>query len=444
VIVFPCICGYVFELPEELAGSEIQCPECRRLNDVPTHTEMGQIELDGTYKVDEPAPRPDPDAVTADLAYIYQKGVRDAEGNEIDLRLTPEERALIGVGEPVPLVPDARPMEHAPRYDPETGELIEPIEIRNDKSLKLPPNPATIPMARPVFNYATGETARRTGFFRLFVHLFAPLNLAVMLGIYIMHVLMWPMLMVVLSGIMILIVGIPFVGGAILAHYGNVVEDCGPFERDELPRPLRDVGWYEDLWSPFCNVFCSLILCYGPLALLPLVIARVPAFEPVGWAMAIALGAIGTFAFPAILLTLQTSGTILNLRPDRVLAVIGACGRDYFITIVLWVIAGTLYAWGWIGTGVSLVNMINPTPLPVWLSSFSLTAGVLALGVFMMHYFCMTVGLLYRMHYDRFPWVLQRHISTRKGNEPVGLPPSRRGRRDWNNTSPRMPDNRTG
>jgi hypothetical protein len=443
VIEFPCTCGYAFEVPEELAGSEIQCPECRRLNDVPTHTELSQIEIDGTYRIDEPAPRPDPEAVTADLAYIYQKGVRDAEGNEIDLRLTPEERAMVGVGEPIQLVPDARPTDHAPRYDPETGELIEAIEIR-DAGHAIPPDPATIPMAKPVFNYAVGETARRPGFIRLFIHLLAPLNLAVMLGVYCMHVLLWPMLMVVLAGIMFLIVGIPFIAGAILAHYGCVIEDVGPFERDELPRPLRDVGWYEDLWAPFCNVFCSLMLCYGPMALLPLVVYRVPRFQPIAWPMEIALGAVGTFVFPAILLTLQTSGTILNLRPDRVLAVIAACGRDYLLTLIIWVIAGALYAWGWIGTSVSMVALIAPTPLPPWLTSLTLTAGVLALGVFMMHYFCMTVGLLYRLHYDRFPWVLQRHISTRKAGETVGLPPSRRRGRNWNNASQRLPNNRIG
>jgi hypothetical protein len=442
VIQFPCVCGYAFELPDELSGGEIQCPECRRLNDVPTRMELSQIAEDGTYKVEAAIARPDPDIVTADLAYIYQKGVRDADGNEIDLRLTPEERAMVGVGEPILLAPNARRMDHAPRYDPETGELIEPIEIC-DNGATPPPDPSTIPMARPVFNYAVGEAARRPGFIRLFVHLLSPLNLAVMLGVYGMHVLLWPMLMVVLAGIMILIVGVPFVAGAILAHYGNIIEDCGPFERDELPRPLRDIGWYEDLWAPFCNVFGSLLLCYAPIALLPLVLSRVPAFQPVGWAMAAALAGIGTFFFPAVLLTLQTSGTILNLRPDRVLAVIAACGRDYFMALVIWVIAGALYAWGWIGTSVAMVHLINPTTLPPWITSLTLTAAVLALGVFAMHYFCMTVGLLYRWHYDRFPWVLQRHISMRNGNEPVGLPPSRRRRPPgWSAASPPQSTNR--
>ncbi|HEY2585107.1 MAG TPA: hypothetical protein VGI81_05020 [Tepidisphaeraceae bacterium] len=446
MIEFPCICGYAFEVPEELSGSEIQCPECRRLCDVPTHTELKQIELDGTYKMDEPAPLRDPDEVVADLTYIYQKGVRDADGNEIDLRLTPEERGLVGIGEPIPLDPDAKPMDHAPRYDPETGELIEPIELQDSAGHAPPVDPSTIPMAKAVFNYATGEAARRPGFFKIFVHLFAPLNLAVMLGIYCIHALLWPLLVVCLAGIMFLVVATPFLIGAILAHYGCIIEDAGPFERDELPRPLRDVGWYEDLWAPFCNVFGSLLLCYGAVVLLPLVTRGVPEFEPIAWAMQIALGAIGTYFFPAVLLTLQTSGTVLNLRPDRLMGVIIACGRDYFLTLIIWVIAGGLYAWGWVGSALALTQMLVPMVLPVWLSSFALTAAVLALGIFGMHYFCMILGMLYRLHYDRFPWIFQRHISARKaqGFEPVGLPPSRRRRRNWNNVPPRLPDNRAG
>lgn len=436
MIEFPCTCGHAFQLPDDEAGGFVQCPRCRRLNDVPTRTELAQIAADGTYKIEAPAPRRDPDAVAADLAYIYQKGVRDADGNEIDLRLTPEERALAGVAEPIPLADEAGPVEHGPRYDPETGELIETIELQ-DSGHGAPIDPSTIPMARAVFNYASGQAARRPGFIRLFVDLLTPINLAVMLGVYGMHVLLWPLLMVVLAGIMLVVVAVPFVFGGILAHYGNVIEEFGPFERDELPRPLRDVGWYEDLWAPFCNVFCSLILCYGPILLIPIASHRIPMLRPIEWAVVVACGGIGTFFFPAVLLTLQTSGTILNLRPDRVLAVIGACGRDYFVTLVVWVIAGGLYAWGWLGTTLAMVHLLNPLTLPGWLTSFALGAAVLGAAVFVMHYFCMAVGMLYRVHYDRFPWVLQRHVSTREPGQTVGLPPSRRRPRERARAAPR-------
>jgi hypothetical protein len=365
------------------------------------------------------------------MAYVYQKGLYDTQGREIDLRLTPGESAGIGVGEPIPLAPDAPPQNiGAPRYDPETGEIITPLDIRTEghNAPGGPIDPSAVPMARALVNYATGETARKPGFVRIFIHLLAPMNIAVMIGVFAMHVLLWPMLMVVLAGIFLLLVGLPFLVGSIIAHYGNVIEDAGPFERDELPRPLRDLGWYEDLWAPFCAVFGSLLLCYGPSVFIPEVLHYIPRLRPLGAIIAVACGGLGTFFFPAVLLTLQTSGTSLNLRPDRLLAVIAACGRDYFVTLVIWVIAGGLYAMGWGGTSLWIANLIHDLALPAWMTSFLVTAPILAAAVFMMHYFCMVEGMLYRVHYHAFPWVLQRHVPTPKPANEVGLPPSRRAK----------------
>lgn len=427
MIEFPCMCGQIFRLPDDEAGGLIQCPQCNRLNDVPTLTELQQIAKDGTYKIGAAHER-DSKAAAADMGYVYQKGVYDRDGNEIDLRMTPAEAAEIGIGDPIPLTPDNPPRIGAPRYDPETGELITPLEIKTDgyNAPAAPVDPSTIPMAKAVVNYAAGEAVGKGGYVQIFVHLLAPMNLAVMIGVFAMHVLLWPMLMVVLAGIMFLVVGIPFVAGGILAHYGNVIEDAGPFERDELPRPLRDLGWYEDLWSPFCNVFASLLLCYGPAIILPDVLHSLPAMQPAEWLSGVTCGALGTFLFPAVLLTLQTSGSILNLRPDRLLAVIAACGRDYFLTLVIWVIAGGLYALGWGGTTLWIANLIHNLPLPTWLTSFAVVTPALAAGIFMMHYFCMIEGMLYRVHYHAFPWILQRHIPRSKPTDTVGLPPSRR------------------
>lgn len=427
MVEFPCMCGQIFRLPDDEAGGLIQCPQCNRLNDIPTLTELEQLAKDGTYKMGD-AHRRDGQADAADMGYVYQKGVYDRDGNEIDLRMTPGEAAVIGMGEPIPVAPDNPPRIGAPRYDPETGELITPLEIKTEgyNAALEPVDPTTIPMAKAVVNYATGEAMKKRGYVRIFVHLLAPLNLAVMIGVFVMHVLLWPMLMVVLAGIFFLMVGIPFVFGAILAHYGNVIEDAGPYERDDLPRPLRDVGWYEDLWSPFCNVFASLLICYGPAVFLPEVLHLVPGMRPLEWLSAAICGGIGTFLFPAVLLTLQTSGSILNLRPDRVLAVIAACGLDYFLTLVIWVVAGGVYAFGWGGTTVWFEGLFRDVNVPIWLKSFAITGPALAAGIFMMHYFCMIEGMLYRAHYHGFPWVLQRHIPKSKRPDATGLPPSRR------------------
>jgi hypothetical protein len=426
VIEFPCTCGHRFSLDDDEAGGLVQCPQCNRLNDVPTLSEQGQIAHDGTYKM-EAAELRDPRAAEADLAYVYQKGVYDVEGNEIDLRNTPEETASIGLGEPIPLAPSGRPRRGAPRYDPETGELIAPLEVKTDGHATFESSdPAAIPMARALVNYATGAAAMKPGYLRIFIRLLAPLNLAVMIGVFAIHLLLMPLLGVVLAGILFVIVGLPFLVGAILAHYGNVIEDTGPYDRDELPRPLRDLGWYEDLWSPFCNVAGSLILCYGPMVVVPELLGLMPAARPFAWFASIACCGMGTFFFPAALLTLQTSGTALNLRPDRLLAVIAGCGRDYFMALVIWVIAGGLYALGWGGTSLWIANLIHPVPLPMWMMSFAIGVTALAAGIFMIHYFCMVEGMLYRIHYPKFPWILQRHVPAPKSAQPVGLPPSRR------------------
>jgi hypothetical protein len=410
VIEFPCTCGHRFRLEDDQAGTLIQCPQCRRLNDIPAHGELSQFLGDGTYKVDDPVDLRDSNEVAAELAYVYQRGHHDADGNEIDLRLNRADIESIG-GDPIPLAPDAPPRQ-APRYDPETGELITAHELKDELAPKV--DPASIPMAKAAINYATGETVHHNSFLRALAHLFSPLNVAVTFSVFMVHVLLWPLLLVMYAGILYLILAVPVLVGMILAHYGNVIEDVGPFERDELPRPLRNVGWHEDIWSPFCNFFGSLAICYGPSAVLPLLVVRVPAFQPMAAAIGVLCGAMGTFFFPAVLLTLQTSGSSFNLRPDRVLALIGSCGAAYFFAVVLWTVTAAIYLWGFIGTSLALATVMHSSNLPAWLTSWSITVPALVAGIFLMHYFCMCLGILYRLHYPSFQWVLQRHIPKKK------------------------------
>jgi hypothetical protein len=385
---------------------------------------MSQIAEDGTYKVEAQADRHDANEVSGKLAYIYQKGTRDKDGNEIDLRLTPGDLQDVGKGEMIDLVPNAQLREHAPRYDPESGELVRDLELQGHGG--LPVDPQAIPMAKATINYASGATVARHTLLRSFVNLLSPLNIAVMVGVLLMHVLLWPVMLVVFAGIMFLIVAIPFIAGGILAHYGNVVEEVGMFERDELPRPLRDVGWHEDLWGPFSNVLGSLLICYGPALLVPMLAHRLPVLHSTGFGLALVLGAIGTFFLPAVLLTLQCGGTILNLRPDRVFTVVAACGKDYWVATLLWVLAAPLYLWGWLGTSLAIASAVHSSSLPGWLTSWGIVVPALIAGIFVMHLFCVKVGYLYRLHYHGFPWVLQRHVSTRKDSKPAGPGPSRR------------------
>lgn len=417
VIQFPCHCGHVFRVDNDQAGASIQCPRCRLLNDVPSHSDLDAIAPDGTYKLDGDLAPASPEGL-ADLLYVYQRGPRDREGNEIDLTLKPSDLDVIG-GEPIPLVPAEQRRPHAPRYDPETGELVTPLDIRNPAP--QPVDPASIPMARPALNYATGRAARPPSLLTAFAHMFLPMNLVVMLVVLVMHLAVLPLFFITMVGILFFIVALIVMDCLIPAHYANIIEEVGPFENDELPRPLRDLGWYEDLWAPFVNFFGSLLICYGPSMVIISMAERGKLPMATAMALWIALAAVGTFFFPAVLLTLTTSGTSLNLRPDRLMGVIVACGSSYFFAVAMWIVAAGTYLWGWAGTRLALMMLIHAFPIPPLLTNWPVVLSMLAVGIFLMHYFCFCMGLLYRAHYDRFPWVLQRHVSMRRPRD--GIPP---------------------
>ena len=424
MIQFPCQCGFRFELEDDQAGGLAQCPQCGLLKDVPGRDDLRSIEPDGSYRIEGDLEEIQDDAAVADLAYIYQRGHVDAHGNQIDLRNTQADIDVVG-GQPVPIDPALRPREQAPRYDPETGELITPLELKDDGPRLV--NPASIPMATPALNYASAPARGGAGFFTAFLSLLSPSNLAVMFAVLLMHVIIWPVFFITFIGLFFFIVAIAVVPALILAHYGNVIEDAGPFEKDELPRPMRDLGWYEDVWSPFCNVFGSLVMCYGPAVALGVGMVRVlgPDAAVLGLLGMALYAAMGTFLFPAVLLTLQAGGTILNLRPDRVLAVIGACGSGYLFAVVLWVLTAAVYLWGFLGTTFAIAELTRPSDLPRWLTSWPIVLPALIAGIFLMHYFCLALAMLYRAHFGAFPWVLQRHVRTRPMQPLPGLPPRR-------------------
>src|SRR5436309_2041390 len=96
---FACTCGTVLEVPIEQAGTSLQCPQCGRLVDVPTLSDLAALSEDGTYKVDELELRDEPDRL-AKLHRAFGHQRVDEQGHDIDLRqqFAPEE--------PVPLIED--------------------------------------------------------------------------------------------------------------------------------------------------------------------------------------------------------------------------------------------------------------------------------------------------------------------------------------------------
>src|SRR5687768_3662611 len=128
-------------------------------------------------------------------------------------------------------------------------------------------------MARAAISYASGETVGRSGTGRAAIELLMPVNVVVMAFIFVAHVLLQFTGTVAINRLYIFAV-IPIVLAiGILAHYGNIIDETGPQERDEVPRPLRSVELYEDIWQPFVNVLCALSICFAP-ALLVLIYLR--------------------------------------------------------------------------------------------------------------------------------------------------------------------------
>jgi len=295
-----------------------------------------------------------------------------------------------------------------PKYDPITGELVLPMPIRPDQALDTPVS--QIPVAVPVLGYASGRT--QSGMEDVvrnpFVALFSPPNLFVMFVIFVMHPA-GTMLTIAAIGMMgmigmKLLAVLMFV--VIVAHYGMVLEEMAIEARNDLPRPLRDLQLYEDVFLPFCHVVVAMVVCYWPLIVLLAVGG--PAYPLVLADLALLL--LGSFFFPAVLLTAVTSGTLLNLWPPRVLAVISCIGLRYLLHVVFFMAAALVYLLGVAGTCVGLAFwLLVGGQLPIYLRGF-VGYPMLALGIYLMHAFCWIMGWVYQRHHVEFPWVLQRHV----------------------------------
>jgi hypothetical protein len=195
----------------------------------------------------------------------------------------------------------------------------------------------------------------------------------------------------------------------ILAHYGAVVEDIGPDGRDDLPRPLRNVNLWDDLWGPFGKVVFALGLAFWPVLAVFFGEWASPALRgPLMWIF----GLFGMILLPALLMTTMTAGTVLNLRPDRLWGVIAACGSGYIAAVIASLVTCLLYLWNLFGLYLVSDATYNAHPWLGYLDHPAITYASMLMAVYFAHYLCWQVGVLYRRHHERFPWVLQRHTPT--------------------------------
>jgi hypothetical protein len=415
MIKFNCRCSHTFIVEDDQAGASMQCPACGLLVDVPTLSDLPNLSADGTYTLSDYETPAEPDRFNTLYRSFTRDHVDPGTGEEIDLRLDQEDMEGARV-DPLHLKDDPRPAR--PKYDPVTGELIRPLDVEGGDDA---PSPAAIPMAQSVVSYATAYTQSVPSAWSIAVELLMPINVAVMFFVALAYML---------GHVFMLMRVLFFVTGPIaallLAHYGNVIEEIGPELKDELPRPLRHAAMMEDLWWPFFRMFGSILLCYGPA-----IAVLMEGLPPV---MALFVAAAGSVALPAVMLTATTSGTIQNLRPDRVFTVIGIIGPRYFIAVAVWLAALVLSLWTWFGV-ILMREMIDlgmlgekwrvlHHPLAIY--------PLIAVAIYLMHYYCWYLAVLYRRHQHEFPWVLQRHIPNpdrlggRTRRMPYGPPKGRR------------------
>jgi hypothetical protein len=472
MIQFPCRCGNVFRLEDEQAGASLQCPKCGLLNDAPLLEDLPRLAEDGTYKLDASEPAPKPRMALADLVQGLGLDPEDPKASAIDLRLTPEQIAHVGA-------PSAPPPTR-PRYDPETGELIRPIDLLAS-TIPAVENPADIPFASPAITYTTRGLLPSDSWAGSVRVLCEPINIVVMLsGVVAELVTCFGLLYSIEFGFFVL-TGLLFIFQLLLiAHFGNIIDETATEQRDDLPRLMRDLRLNEDIWTPLVGVLGGGFICYAPALvcamamsmdqstffkvsdvllalgwligfclvgisvideglaninwtdhfvrpLLAVLVGSIICFLPAGLCIALHAGdpvfaaialiasLAGTIILPGVLLTLTTSGSILNLSPSRLLASIRLCGRRYVSSLAAWIVAMILFVMGF---AIAFQNVFGAPIAGFFGGKFSvspLAYPLMACGLIVLHFCAFEIGMLYRKHHAAFPWVLQRH-------QPVHLP----------------------
>jgi len=408
MIEFKCHCSQPIQTPDDEAGGMIQCPRCGRLNDVPTLSDLRNLDADGSFKltdleiVDEPTR----------LRHITQAFTRsrvDDSGDEIDLRSTPEDVARAGIDE-IPLA-DESAVGDTPKYDPLTGELVVPLMVKKETKFG---GTGPIPMATAVLGYRVATPHERGGIGWIGLKLFQPQNITVMFFVFITHVFLQIAIIPVAAGLFFFaIIPLALVLG-LAGHYGRIVEATGPLEQDDLPIPFGSMSFVDDFWNPFVATALALMFSFLPWYLMY-------SFAPPGEARWVGHGIgvlIGALLFPAAFLTAATAGSFANMRPDRVLSVIKICGRRYIGAVLLFILGPTIYCSGVTGVLMGTYALFIKGLLKYPGLVGGLGVFCLVFGIYLTHWACWSLGMLYRAHNQQFPWILQRHEYRNRTHQP--------------------------
>src|SRR5262249_32854901 len=155
----------------------------------------------------------------------------------------------------VPYSADELHVSAAPKYDPDTGELIREMDIKPEAG----PAPQTVPVAKlaPRIQTITSDGIDIPGpfdFIAVPLRLLDGPNLLVMFFILLAHTMTQFILVALSFGFFLLAPFLLVWQALMVSHFANVIDEMGPQSNHELPTPLRHLGWHEDTWGPFSQV----------------------------------------------------------------------------------------------------------------------------------------------------------------------------------------------
>ena len=119
---------------------------------------------------------------------------------------------------------------------------------------------------------------------------------------------------------------------------------------------MRHLAPIDDVLGPLVKVLTAVVLCYLPM--FGILTLSMLAPGPLRF-LALPCMVAGAMAFPAVLLTVVTSGSLANLRPDRLVKVAREGGPRYVGLAALWFVLFPVYLWAFLGVN-PIVDIVAP------------------------------------------------------------------------------------
>lgn len=377
---------------------------------MPLLSDLANLRPDGTHGIAPVVEREETERLS-ELARMFGRRRADADGESIDNRTLPDAIEL------APLTPLPRA---APRYDPETGERMDPLELAREAPMAaIPLGPLDRP-GPPVAQYATPGKTSYAPRGSVWMELFTPGNAIVIVIVWIAHFVatiidffVRYMLTVLekVGGLVIPAWPFNLLFWLVLAHYATVVFETGEEELEELPRPLRNGSFRDDILLPAFRAGAAYVLAYLPALVLPSLTPDKS--QPLVLGAGLVWGGI---LFPALLLTACGSNSLANLRPDRVIRVIRHGEWAYWRLVLITVPLVPLYLW--MALGVNFIHPLIGGTKAGELMASTIARGLVAMPlltacVYLAHGVCWRLGQLLRMHHGSYGWVWEQHESER-------------------------------